>query len=59
MNNEEREKLIKDIFRVLNLCSLNSKTEEFVQSLEDFYNAKGYLSERQLEALMGVYERTT
>lgn len=50
-------KKAKDIFKVLNVCKLSRKTEEFVESLESQLNEKGFLSKRQYEALLDVYER--
>lgn len=49
---------IKEIFKTLNLCSLSYRQEELIQSLEDQFNAKGTLSDKQVNLLMDIYERS-
>lgn len=50
-------KKVQGMFKVLNACKLSRKTEDFVMSLESQFNEKGFLSDRQIETLMDVYER--
>jgi hypothetical protein len=48
---------IKRIFRTLDLCTLSARSEEIIASLEDFYHERGYLSPKQKELLMDIYEK--
>jgi NADH:ubiquinone oxidoreductase subunit E len=54
--NTEKDNL-KRIFRTLDACTLSARSEEIIASLEDFYHERGYLSPKQKELLMDIYEK--
>lgn len=50
---------IQGIFSVLNSCKLNSKQEEIIESLEKFYQERGYLTDAQKNLLDNIYEKAS
>lgn len=57
-NREDEKTRIKAIFRDLNKCTLNFKDEAIVTSIEEFFEAQGYLSPKQKELLISIRERS-
>ncbi len=53
----ERNVSITKIFKFLSQLKHSSKTEDFLESLQDFFEEKGFLTDKQYEALLNVYER--
>jgi len=49
---------IEKIFKFLENLNIKSrKTEEFLDSIQEFYLEKGFLTDKQYEALLNIYER--
>ena len=57
MNAEEKKAHIKKILDFMEKVYINPKVEGFVDSVRDFFNERGYLTDKQYEALMNIYER--
>jgi hypothetical protein len=53
----DRKERVKDLFKKISLCDLNYRQEEIVQSLEEYFEERGYLSPKQEELLLSVYEQ--
>lgn len=54
---EQRSDYIKKIFKTLESCKLKPNDENFINSISDFFLSRGYLSDKQYEALLNIYER--
>lgn len=52
-----RNQHIEKILAFLEKVYINQKTEDFIDSLRDFYFSKKFLTDKQYEALLNVYER--
>lgn len=48
----------KRLFEVLDMCKLNPRDEEIVMNIEEFFDNRGYLTKKQQEVLMDIYERS-
>lgn len=56
-NEQERNQHIEKVLAFLEKVYINQKTEEFVNSLRDWYFDKKFLTDKQYEALLNIYER--
>lgn len=54
---QERNKKIKQMLDFMEKVYINPKIEGFVNDIRDFFNNRGFLTDKQYEALMNVYER--
>lgn len=52
----DRKEKVKELFKKIALCDLNYRQEEIVQSLEEYFEEKGYISKAQEELLLKIYE---
>jgi ferritin len=53
----ERNAHIQKILNFLEKVYINPQVEGFVDSVRDFFNERGYLTDKQYQALMNIYER--
>ena len=56
-NNTERNKKIEQVLAFMEKVYINPKIEGFVDSIREFYNEKKFLTDKQYEALLNIYER--
>ena len=54
---EERDLHIKQMLNFMEKVYINPKVEDFVNSIREFFNERGFLTDKQYEALMNIYER--
>ena len=55
---EQRNKQIEKIFKFLESVNIKKQyIQDFVDSLRDFYADKKFLTDKQYEALLNIYER--
>lgn len=52
-----RNSHIEKVLAFLEKVYINPKIEDFVNSIRDFYNERGFLTDKQYEALLNIYER--
>ena len=52
-----KEDRIKHIFQYMEYDNLSDSQHNFIISLEEQFNEKGYLSQRQLDALEDIFRR--
>jgi hypothetical protein len=57
-NREDEKTRIKALFNSLNECSLSYGDENTVTSIEEFYEAQGYITAKQKELLISIRERS-
>lgn len=53
----ERNAHIQKILDFLEKVYINPQVEGFVDSVRDFFKERGYLTDKQYQALMNIYER--
>lgn len=57
MDKQQRNEHIKKMLDFMEKVYINPKVEDFVNSVRDFFNERGFLTDKQYEALMNIYER--